>query len=654
MEPVSPSPFFPRQISSALLIGSVALLMLGLQPILLGELVTTHAITMEGVGIIAMGEIVTLGLGLALGDALPSLPRYRLITVIAALFAAGLDGATSFASGDSQMIALRAAAGLSEGVLVWVATSVVVRSHKPDRLAAIFMVAQTLAQTGMAALLAAWIVPRAGWQGGFRILGLLTLVSAAFAWYLPSGLKSLTPPAASKLKWSAAAVLPLAVAFLQLSALGALWAYLEPLGLDRGFDAQGVQTVISEVLFMQVVGGTAAIWLIRRLGIAATLIVGGAVLAAIAGRVYFLPAGAHTEFTLLCAAFGFAWLFLMPFHVALAFRADAKGRVAMLVPAAQLLGAAFGPLIASLVVTGDNATPVPIVSVGFAATMVMLLLFARKRWMPSEPLPEESFSGKVVLVAGASSGMGRAFALRLAGEGASLVVTARRKERLDTLAAEIELRGGRCLPVAADAENPDDAARVVAACVEKFGRIDLALLNVGGAPALDMRKMDARAVNGYMRANYDTVVNYLFPVLEQMRKQRGGIVAHTNSLAGFLGVPLQGPYSAAKGALRLLFDTCRIEFASCGIRFVSVYPGFVATAATANDGMPAPLEISEARAVDHILYAVRHERSDYLFPWTLRWLVRLACVLPKPLTNWILHFEVPSHPEHDDDTRVVT
>jgi NAD(P)-dependent dehydrogenase (short-subunit alcohol dehydrogenase family) len=256
-----------------------------------------------------------------------------------------------------------------------------------------------------------------------------------------------------------------------------------------------------------------------------------------------------------------------------------------------------------------------------------------------------NLSHKVVLVAGASSGMGRAFALKAAEEGAHVVVTARRKERLDALAAEVRKRGGLCLALPADAEDPEATANVVEAAVRQFGRIDLALLNVGGAPALDMRTMSARDVTAYMRSNYDTMVNYLFPVLEQMKKQRGGVVAHTNSLAGFLGVPLQGPYSAAKGALRLLFDTCRVEFRSYGIRFVSVYPGFVATEQTANDGMPAPLEISEAKAVDHILFAIRRERSDYLFPWSLRWLVKLAGVLPKPLTNWILHFAVPAAPE---------
>lgn len=255
------------------------------------------------------------------------------------------------------------------------------------------------------------------------------------------------------------------------------------------------------------------------------------------------------------------------------------------------------------------------------------------------------FAGKVVLIVGASSGMGRVLALRLAAEGAILVVTARRKERLEALAAQIGAGGGRCIGIAADALDEAAAAGVVAECISRYGRIDLALLNAGGAPALDMRIMGAAEVKAYMRSNYDVLVNYLFPVLQQMMRQRDGTIAHTNSLAGFLGVPLQGPYSAAKGAARLLIDTCRIEFAHYGIRFVSLYPGFVATEQTANDGMPAPLEISEERAVAHMLYALRRQRPDYLFPVSLRWLIRLALVLPKGITNRILRGEMPPMPD---------
>ncbi|MFP3614498.1 SDR family NAD(P)-dependent oxidoreductase [Paraburkholderia sp. SIMBA_050] len=259
------------------------------------------------------------------------------------------------------------------------------------------------------------------------------------------------------------------------------------------------------------------------------------------------------------------------------------------------------------------------------------------------------FRDKVVLIVGASSGIGRVLALRLAGEGAHVVVTARRKQRLDAVAAEISRQGGRCTLFIADAQDPDAAETVVRTCVKELGRIDVVILNAGGAPAIDMRMMNARDVTAYMRSNYDVAVNYLFPVLQQMRRQGGGLVAQTNSLAGLLGVPLQGPYCAAKGALRLLIDTCRLEFAPFGIRFVSVYPGFVATEATASDGMPAPLEISEEKAVQHIMYALRRARSDYLFPLPMRWLTRLALILPKWLVAWILSRDVPVLPHATDD-----
>lgn len=254
------------------------------------------------------------------------------------------------------------------------------------------------------------------------------------------------------------------------------------------------------------------------------------------------------------------------------------------------------------------------------------------------------FAGKVVLIVGASSGMGHTLALRLAAQGAKVVATARRKDKLDELVVRITQQGGQALALAADAQDPAAAEQVVQACVQQFGSIDLVVLNAGGAPALDMRTMDARQVTACMRSNYDVAVNYLFPVLQQMVRQGGGVVAQTNSLAGFLGVPLQGPYSAAKGALRLLIDTCRVEFGPYGIKFVSVYPGFVATEATANDGMPAPMEISSDRAVDHILKALRRERMDTLFPFSTSWLVRLSLMLPKWLVTRVLRGDLPALP----------
>lgn len=252
------------------------------------------------------------------------------------------------------------------------------------------------------------------------------------------------------------------------------------------------------------------------------------------------------------------------------------------------------------------------------------------------------FENKVILIVGASTGMGRVVAKKLSAAGAKIAITSRTKEKLDSLQQSLQAQGGECLSIAADALDEAAAAAVVESTVAHYGRIDGVLLNAGGAPAIDMRTMSAADVKFYMRANYDVTVNYLFPVLEQMKRQRGGFVAHTNSLAGFLGIPLQGPYSAAKGATRLLIDTCRLEFAEYGIKFFNVYPGFVATEVTRNDGMDAPLEISEDQAADHILFALRRQKDNYMFPLVMRWLIRLALLLPQPVVNFILKRDVPA------------
>ena len=242
---------------------------------------------------------------------------------------------------------------------------------------------------------------------------------------------------------------------------------------------------------------------------------------------------------------------------------------------------------------------------------------------------------KTILIVGASSGIGRAVALQLGKQGNQVIVTARRRSLLDTLASEITEAGGVCLALAADALHVEQMQEVVEKTVERFGDIHAALLNVGDGPSFDMADVTAAAVTQNMRINYDTLVNSMLPLVEQMKKQKHGLIAHTNSLAGFIGLPQQGPYSAAKAAGRTLMDTCRIELAPWHIKFVSVYPGFVATERVSQDGIPAPMEISEDAAARHILYAMEKEKRDYLFPFPMRWLIRLARILPKPVVGFL-------------------
>jgi hypothetical protein len=353
-------------IFSALAIGSIGLLMIGAQPAVLGELVDRKAISLEGVGLVAMGEIIAIGVGVALSDALFPLTRIRFVAIAAALTTAVFDAATLAMATDVGFLATRALAGLSEGVLVWITTSVIVRTRTPERLASVFLVAQTIAQAAVTALLAMVIIPRFGWPGAFLTVGVTSAAVVLCAPFLPASLEPLAPKEAEGLRVSWKIVLTLAVVFCQMSAIGALWAFLEPLGTRAGFSPEAAQTIVSGVLGMQVIGGLAATIAVGRLGPAATLAAGATILAATSLTVHFLPVPARFPFVALCALFGFVWLFLMPFHIGLAFRADARGRVAVLVPAAQLIGSAFGPLVASLIVVGDDPGPVPAVSAAFA------------------------------------------------------------------------------------------------------------------------------------------------------------------------------------------------------------------------------------------------------------------------------------------------
>ncbi|CAM3846381.1 MFS transporter [Roseateles saccharophilus] len=374
-----PQPIRAGTVFTAVAVGSFALLVLGLQPLLLGELIEARRVSLEGAGLVAMAEIVALGLGVLLGDLLQPLSRLRGVTALAALLAAALDLATLRADGDLGFCLVRAGAGTAEGLMVWAATAVIVRSGQPDRMAGVFFVVQTLAQASVGLLLAQLVVPARGWSGAFTLIAALMLLPALLAWVLPKALAPLPPASASGFAWSWRTALPLVVAFLQLAALGSFWAYVEPLGKSAGFTAPAVQTLISAGLLMQVLGGSTGSMLARRLPGRATLIAGSAVLLATALAVRQTAGGATLAFAALCAAFTFTWLFIAPFQMGAAFGVDASGRVGSLIPAAQLFGIACGPLAASFVVDGEQAASVPLVSAAFAAAAVLALALPTRR-----------------------------------------------------------------------------------------------------------------------------------------------------------------------------------------------------------------------------------------------------------------------------------
>ncbi len=186
---------------------------------------------------------------------------------------------------------------------------------------------------------------------------------------------------------------------------------------------------------------------------------------------------------------------------------------------------------------------------------------------------------KVVLVTGASSGIGRATAEAFAEKGAKVVVAARRQDELDSLVTEIEARGGKATAITTDVSKAEDVERMVAHAVETFGRLDFAVNNAGIegtlAGIIDLAEDDWDRV-------LDINLKGIFLCMKHEAKAmlaagNGGAIVNVGSVNSFLGFPTGSAYVASKHGMVGLTTSVSAELASHGIRVNIVCPGFVDT-----------------------------------------------------------------------------
>jgi NADP-dependent 3-hydroxy acid dehydrogenase YdfG len=178
----------------------------------------------------------------------------------------------------------------------------------------------------------------------------------------------------------------------------------------------------------------------------------------------------------------------------------------------------------------------------------------------------------VVAITGASAGIGRATALRLARDGAAVVACARRADRLEQLRGEIEAAGGQALIIVADVTREGDMSDLVARAVERFGRLDVMMCNAGFAVYGAIDDITPDQMRKLVDINYFGTYYAARAALPVFRRQGAGHLMIVSSIVGRRGVPFMGAYSATKFAQVGLAECLRAEVEGSGIHVSVVYP----------------------------------------------------------------------------------
>jgi short-subunit dehydrogenase len=235
---------------------------------------------------------------------------------------------------------------------------------------------------------------------------------------------------------------------------------------------------------------------------------------------------------------------------------------------------------------------------------------------------------KVVLITGASSGIGRALALELGKRGARLGLTARRAPELSKVAEEVSRAGGQALVLPADVRSAAEINEVASRLREKFGRVDVLIANAGMSTTTAGTQLDAGEAGDVITINVIGVVNSVAAVLPDMLKRGEGHLVAISSLASYRGMPKSGAYSASKAAVSTLFESLRVDLRRSGVSVTTIHPGFIRTPMTANRKKKLPFLLEVDDAACRIIRAVERRARTYAFPWQLASLVRVIKHMP--------------------------
>lgn len=245
-----------------------------------------------------------------------------------------------------------------------------------------------------------------------------------------------------------------------------------------------------------------------------------------------------------------------------------------------------------------------------------------------------NLKNKVVLITGASSGIGEAVAKKFADEGALLALTARRKDVIDKITQQLEVKT-RAAAYKCDVTNIDEIRNVYHQIKIDFGKVDIAFLNSGVSFRSSIKEFESAKARQIFDTNVMGMINFVEVLLPDFMSEKSGVIVGVSSLADSRGFPKSGFYCASKAAASIFLESLRIELKPYNVKAITVRPGFVKTPMTDKNEFFMPFLMQPEKAAGIIVRGIKKEKSRIQFPLTISLAVRILKLIPDSFFEYL-------------------
>jgi short-subunit dehydrogenase len=245
------------------------------------------------------------------------------------------------------------------------------------------------------------------------------------------------------------------------------------------------------------------------------------------------------------------------------------------------------------------------------------------------------FTGKNVMITGASAGIGRGLALEIASRGGQLALLARREDLLKEIVDEARKRNVKAVAETADVRDVKAVREAVDRFRKELGPIDILIANAGIGTSDHATRLTPEHAANVIGINLLGAVNSVAAVLPEMVERKRGRLVAISSLAAYRGLAKSAAYCASKAALTAYFESLRIDLRHTGVGVTIIHPGFIKTALTSGREAKMPYLMELDEGVKKIVSAIEKEKKIYAFPWQLATIVRASLLMPPSMYDWI-------------------